>query len=116
MKILLVDDCANTRRGLLRLLEDNGHEVVTANNKDGGLGFLKFWHPELIIIGLWKNAISDSLELIKNSKHGHLQAKFWLLWSDADWKIISLAKESGAERIISKADLIQAFRDELIIK
>ena len=73
--------------GLLRLLEDNGHEVVTASNNNQGLGFLKSWRPELIFVALWREAITISLEFINSSKTLGTKAKFWLLWSDADYEI-----------------------------
>jgi CheY-like chemotaxis protein len=116
MKILLVDDTDSTRRGLLRLLEDNGHEVVTASNKNQGLGFLRTWRPELILVAIWMGTIAISIEFISKSKILHPEARLWMLWSDADWEITHLAKGSGAEKVISKSDLIQALKDESIIK
>jgi CheY-like chemotaxis protein len=115
MKILLVDDNKETRRATLRLLQDNRNDVVTAYNKIQGLGYLRRWQPELIIIGLWIDTITDNLDFIVKAKQIHSQTRFWLLWSDTDWKITSLAKESGAERVISKSDLLQALKDAAII-
>lgn len=121
MKILVIEDDAETRRGLLRLLQDSGHCVVTAESKDEGLGYINRssnlvrWQPDLVITDLDMGKGNDGLELLKETNAKSSPTKFWLVSSGMTEEIAATAKELGAEQVINKSDLLQVLRDAAII-
>jgi CheY-like chemotaxis protein len=122
MKILVVDDDAEIRVGLKRLLEDNGHDnVMTARSVTEALGLIKRpvnvveWQVELIITALDMGHGTDGLDLIKKAGAKRLKAKFWLVSAGMNEKIASLAKEFGAEQAIDKSALLIALKEKGLI-
>jgi CheY-like chemotaxis protein len=121
MKILVVEDDAETRRGLLRLIEDNGHIVLTAGSKNQALGLINQlpnlvkWKLDLVITDLDMGKGNDGLELLKEANAKGSPTKFWLVSSGMTEEIAAEAKILGAERVISKSDLLQELKDVAII-
>ena len=116
MKILIAEDDAETRHGLLRLLEDNDHSVISADNKEKALGFLAHWRSvDLVITDLDMGAKDDGIELLKRSVRFYPNTKFWLVSNGLTEEIILQAKGLGAERAISKSVLLQVLKETGII-
>ena len=51
-KILVVDDEANIRAGLLAVLANDGHEVKDASSGEEGLGMLELFHCEVAVVDI----------------------------------------------------------------
>ena len=115
MKILVVEDEDDVRRALLRLLEDNGHEVVTVSGKDRALGYLRRWQADLVITDLNMDKVDDGLDLILEADARHSSIKFWLVSAGMTDKVVAKAKDLGAERIIPKSMLLQVLKEDGII-
>lgn len=117
MKILIVEDDDQVRRGLLRLLEDHDHNVLTAESKNCALGFFssKSWKTELVISDLDMGNETDGLELLKEALSINPQTRFWLVSAGMTDEIVATAKSMGAEKAISKSRLTEALLEASII-
>jgi len=122
MKILVVDDHAETRVGMKRILEDSGHpDVITARSTSEALDLIKQppnlvkWKLDLVITDLDMGKGADGLDLLKEADAKHSSIRFWIVSSGMTNGIAIVAKELGAEQAISKSDLLQVLKDTGII-
>lgn len=122
MKILVVDDDSETRIGMKRILEDNGHtDVITARSTSEALGLIKQppnlvkWKLDLVIIDLDMGKGADGLDLLKETDAKHSSIRFWIVSSGMTNGIAAVAKELGAEQAISKSILLQTLKENSLI-
>ena len=121
MKILIVDDYRESRWALKRLLEDSGHEVLTAEGKDQALGLIRQpanlvkWQVELVITDLDMGKKIDGLDLLKEADPKSLTSKFWLISSGMTKEIAAEAKRLGANLAMARSGLLDKLRTEKII-
>jgi CheY-like chemotaxis protein len=48
-KILVIDDDAIVRKTIVQLLEDDGYQVVSADDGRRGMALFRGWQPDLVI-------------------------------------------------------------------
>jgi len=114
-KILIVESDDRTRRGVLRILQDSGHEVVPAKSKAEALGVIQRWKPELAIASLDLGNGTDGLDLLKEADAAHLQTEFWLVPNTLIDTVTAQALELGAKTVIARSLVISHLLAEKII-
>jgi DNA-binding NtrC family response regulator len=67
--ILIVDDEADIRRLIRGILEDEGYEVIEAENSKESLSLFESKKPDLAILDIWlQGSEKDGLEILKSFK------------------------------------------------
>ena len=67
MKVLVIDDEKNIRQSLADYLEDNGYDVITAENGRQGLEFISSEKPDLVLLDL-RMPEMDGLAVLQQGK------------------------------------------------
>lgn len=103
-KILIIDDDANMRRTIGRILETVGYEVLEAANGRIGLDLLRAHEPRLVITDLLMPA-KDGLETIREIRQSGLAVKIMATsggWRTAQLDFLGVAAEFGADCVLPK--------------
>jgi DNA-binding response OmpR family regulator len=91
-KILIVDDDPDIVDALYVLLEDEGYDVVSANDGEEGLARIKEENPNLIILDLLMPKL-DGYGVCKT-----LQDPRWSKWKDIPILILTSVREEASQR------------------
>ncbi len=62
-KILIIDDDPDLVEGFRIMLEANGYEVETADNGSEGLDKIRPFHPDLIILDVMMDTITEGFQV-----------------------------------------------------
>ncbi|THF83677.1 response regulator transcription factor [Cohnella fermenti] len=93
MRILIVEDEAVIRKGIIKLLE-NSHIAITgieeAKNGEEALAAVSRTKPDLIITDI-QMAVMDGLDLIENIRRSHAEIELIVLTGHADFHYIQRA-------------------------
>jgi len=104
VSLLLAEDNADMRSLLKWLLENEGFDVVTAEDGAAALKFLSYLHPDLILTDLMMPEI-DGVELIKKIRKTKEFAKTPIVAMTAYGNgYMTLASEAGATASIRKPE------------
>jgi len=95
IKVLFVDDRDERRCAILRLLQDNGYDVVAAPSKVTALGFLGHWIPDVILTNLDMSPEIDGFKQIKQPNTKRSKTKLFLVRPDRIADQTTLAKKFG---------------------
>lgn len=68
-KILIIDDDLDLIEATRVVLEDKGYKVSSANNKDEGFKAVEETHPDLIIMDVMMDKMSDGFDLSRKLKN-----------------------------------------------
>jgi two-component system alkaline phosphatase synthesis response regulator PhoP len=91
-KILIIDDDPDIVDALYVLLEDEGYDVVSANDGEEGLARIKEENPNLIILDLLMPKL-DGYGVCKT-----LQDPRWSKWKDIPILILTSVREEASQR------------------
>ena len=117
-KILVIDDDADFVESIKVILEAKGYRVFSAANKDDGLAKIKEIMPDLIIMDVMLEKMSDGFDLSRKLKSDEKYKKIPLLmltaigdktgfrFSDIAGDKIWLPVDDYAEKPIKPAELI----------
>ncbi|MDP3790296.1 MAG: response regulator [Candidatus Omnitrophota bacterium] len=78
-KILVIDDDADLVASIRVILESKGYKVVSAANKDEGLAKIKELMPDLIIMDVMLEKMSDGFDISRKLKSDEKYKKIPLL-------------------------------------
>jgi two-component system, NtrC family, response regulator HydG len=108
--ILVVDDEANTRSGLKTLLEDEGFEVLVAEDGKAALQCLAEAPIDVVVTDL-KMPVIDGFELLRRTKESYASLPVVMMTAFGDVESAVRAMQGGARHYLLKPIQI----DELIV-
>src|SRR4051794_34618906 len=104
--ILIIDDDGFSRTVIRRILEDDGHDVVEAQDRPEGVELYRQVQPELVITDMRLPGV-DGGEVIRNLRSIDDNAKVIAVSGAATFynvDFFELAKQVGADAILRKLD------------
>ncbi|MBB1126976.1 response regulator [Thiospirillum jenense] len=115
MRILLIDDHALFRIGLLELLERRGIEVIDAvGDCEVGLRLVRDCNPDVVLLDLRMPSLTG-IEVLRRIRADGLQQRVAILTTSADERDLIAALQAGANGYLLKDiepdDLIGALAD-----
>ena len=99
-KILVIDDDAQMRRLVVRILKGAGHEVLEAENGQEGLSLFRIHRPALVITDILM-PYKDGLEVIRELR-GNAQRVAIIAISGDGPLFLDIAKKWGADVALAK--------------
>lgn len=99
--ILVVDDDEGLREGLSRLLEDEGYQVLCADNGDRALEIIRQTHIDLILTDMRMPGMSG-IELLKNVRAVNERVGVIILTGYGEIESYIEAMNFGAMEYVSK--------------
>lgn len=111
-KVLIVDDNELYRQAFSRNLTIMDYDVVEAENADEAVKAFEESSPDLVVTDLSMRTPTEGLELIRSLKNIDPLAPIVLISAVGTFEEGSLAKELGAERVLSKQKIDEQI-DEL---
>ena len=100
-KILIVDDSRTSRRILRNLLEENGYEVIEAENGAVGVEKYKTEEPDVVTMDITM-PVMDGLEALKEIKAYDAGACIMMVTAAGQESKMMEAVKEGAEEFITK--------------
>ncbi len=101
-KILIVDDESAIRDILSASLEDEGHEVKTAQNGEEGISLIKSFQPDLVFLDIWMPGHRDGIEILKEVRNQFPQTEFVMISGHGTIETAVKATKLGAYDFIEK--------------
>lgn len=110
-KIIVIDDDFDIRTIIKDALEDEGHEVYTADNGDSGLTLVDQHKPQVVITDIFM-PVKEGVNVVRTIKSKHPGIKI-LVISGADRRdnYFETAKNFGADETLAKPFQIEALID-----
>lgn len=115
MKILIVDDSKAMRMIVSRTLKlagFGGHEYREASDGRQALDIANEWKPD-VILSDWNMPNMNGLQLLQTLKEMGNSSTFGFITTEGSPQMRQLAKESGAEFLITKPFTPQVFKETL---
>ena len=100
MKILVIDDDVLLLRTITRILEGDGHEVMTASEGERGMVLIRMRNPDLVITDIVMPH-QEGLETILKLRRDDNPIKI-LAMSGRDSEMLETARLIGADDVIEK--------------
>ncbi len=67
-KVLIVDDEGPIRQVLSATLQDEGYEVISADNGESGLAKMREFQPEVVLLDIWMPGKLDGLAVLSEAR------------------------------------------------
>jgi CheY-like chemotaxis protein len=103
-RILVIDDQSDIRRLVKWALEPDGYQIQEAMNGETGLGLVRIWHPDLILLDVMMPGALDGLEVCRQIRADPALAKIpvILLSARAQPSDRAIGMEAGATAYMVK--------------
>lgn len=115
MKILIVDDSQAMRKvvkWIIRQTDIHTEELYEASNSEDGLIQVESKNPDLVITD-WNMPNMGGLEFLKALRKNNKSVAFGFVTTKASMKIRNIAKDAGADFIISNPSSLDSFKNLL---
>ena len=115
MKILIVDDSKAMRKvvkWILRQAEIEADELLEASSSEDGLQQVETKHPDLVITD-WNMPNMGGLEFLKALRETNNSVTFGFVTTQATTKVRNIAKDAGADFIISSPSTLNSFKQSI---
>ena len=115
MKILIVDDSTAMRKvikWILRQADIHAEELIEASNGEEGFEQVENKKPDLVIAD-WNMPNMGGLEFLKSLREANISVTFGFVTTQATSKIRSIAKDAGADFIISSPLTLDSFKKSI---
>jgi len=100
-KVLIVDDSRTSRRILRNLLDENGYEVIEAENGELGVQKYKEENPDMVTMDITM-PVMDGLEALKAIREYDSNAKIVMVTAAGQESKVMEAVKLGATEFITK--------------
>jgi len=114
LRVLVVDDEPDVRRGLELLVNSLGAESRTASCAEDALGIVSDWHPQLVLSDITMGRMSG-LDLLDAIKRDHPQTQVILITGYGTIKLAVTALQKGAAHFVTKPfdneDILEAVHE-----
>ncbi len=113
MKILIVDDSTAMRKvikWILRQADIRVEKLIEASNSEDGLRQVEINNPDLVISD-WNMPSMAGLELLKSLRESNNPVKFGFVATQASAKIQTIAKDAGADFIITNPSTLNSIKN-----
>lgn len=115
MKILIVDDSTAMRKvvkWILRQADIHAEELIEASNSEDGLLQVEIKKPDVVITD-WNMPNMGGLEFLKALRESNNSVTFGFVTTQASAKIRNIAKDAGADFIISSPFTLDSFKNSI---
>ena len=115
MKILIIDDSTAMRKvikWILRQADIHAEKLIEASSSEDGLRQIEINNPDLVITD-WNMPSMAGLELLKTLRESNNPVKFGFVTTQASTKIQTIAKDAGADFIISSPYTLDTFKNSI---
>ena len=117
-KVLIVDDSETQRFTLSKIVEEQGHEVVTAEDGEAGISAAMSSHPDLILMDVVMpglNGFQATRKISKNAETADIPVIFVTTKDQETDRIWGMRQGASAylTKPVDKKDLISAMNDAL---
>lgn len=115
MKILIVDDSLAMRKIIkwnLKNSEFHDHQILEASCSQDALQIIECKRPDLVITD-WNMPELGGLELLKTLRDANNFVKFGFVITQSTTNIQNIAKETGADFIVSNPSSLNSFKTQI---
>ncbi|MEM7053318.1 MAG: response regulator [Pseudomonadota bacterium] len=117
-KVLIVDDSETQRYTLSKLIEEQGHEVVTAEDGEAGISAAVSNHPDLILMDVVMpglNGFQATRKISRNAETADIPIIFVTTKDQETDRIWGMRQGASAylTKPVDKKELISAMNDAL---
>ncbi len=116
LKILIVDDSRAMRmivKRILRQIDIGEHDTVEAGDGEEGLKQVNEHNPDLILSD-WNMPNMNGIQFLEKVREENKQVKFGFVTTEGSSKMRSLAKETGANFLITKPFTPESFEKSIM--
>jgi len=110
LKILVVDDEPHIREVMLKLLETEGYETMTADSGDAALQIMPDFQPQLVFLDI-RMPDMDGIQCLRNIKESESDAEVIMISGFATMDMARRCLEIGAFDYIGKPLTFDHIRD-----
>ncbi len=101
-KILIVDDESPIREVLSASLKDEGHQVFTASDGEGGIKAIRDHQPEIVFLDIWMPGSLDGIEVLTTARRQFPEVEFVMISGHGTIETAVKATKLGAWDFIEK--------------
>lgn len=115
MKILIVDDSKAMRKVVKWILDQaniHADELIEAADGQDGFKKVETENPDLVITD-WNMPDMGGLELLKSLRDSNNSVTFGFVTNNASTKVRNIAKDAGADFIISNPHNVESLKNAI---
>lgn len=112
IKVIVVDDDANTRRGLAQLLQLWGYQPETASDGVEALEKIRSLNPMIVISDL-RMPRMGGMDFLRALRRGAPNVQCIIITADGSWEAAAQARTFGAVDLLEKPIDVQRLRLDL---